>query len=161
MHRTLKAETTRPPAQALRGQQARFDQFLTEYNQERPHQALEQRPPARVYKISRRPYPKRLPEVEYPSHYEVRNVTSGGIFSWHSQMIFVSHSLEGERIGLVEFDDGLWRVYFANLEMGILDAVEVRRHRVGRVLPMSWVRKAALQTIGTFGLYRPYWSSRQ
>src|SRR5438046_1935772 len=36
MHRTLKAETTRPPARTRRGQQRRFQRFRTEYNHERP-----------------------------------------------------------------------------------------------------------------------------
>ena len=47
-HRTLKAETTKPPAATLAAQQVRFDEFLSLYNQERPHEALGQIPPARV-----------------------------------------------------------------------------------------------------------------
>lgn len=137
MHRTLKAETTRPPAKDIGPQQRRFLAFQREYNHERPHEALGQRPPARIYRPSRRVYPKRIPGVEYPSHYEVRQVSSGGTFTWHSKAVFISQSLEGERVGLVEFDDGLWRVYFASLELGILDDAQVRRSTTGRVLPMS------------------------
>ena len=36
MHKTLKQQTTRPPAATLRGQQRRFDRFRTEFNEERP-----------------------------------------------------------------------------------------------------------------------------
>lgn len=141
MHRTLKAETTRPPARDRSGQQKRFDDFRKEYNQERPHEALGQRPPARSYQVSSRPYPQRIPEVEYPGHYEVRQVASCGIFTWHSQKIFVGHSLIGERIGLREVEDGLWRVYFADVELGVLDEVQLKGRKTGRVLPMSPVWK--------------------
>jgi hypothetical protein len=137
MHRTLKAETTRPPAGESRGQQRRFDEFRKEYNEERPHEALGQRPPVRLYRSSTRPFPRTLPEIEYPSHYEVRRVCTGGVFGWHSQLVFISHSLAGQRIGLVEIQDGLWRVFFADVELGVLDEVQLKSRKTGRVLPMS------------------------
>ena len=40
MHRTLKPETTRPARSNLLQQQERFDDFVEEFNQERPHEAL-------------------------------------------------------------------------------------------------------------------------
>ncbi len=46
MHRTLKAETTRPPANTSRAQQRKFDRFRHEFNFERPHEALDQQTPA-------------------------------------------------------------------------------------------------------------------
>lgn len=137
MHRTLKAETTRPPASGHRRQQDRFESFKKEYNFVRPHEALGQEPPARIYRPSVRSYPTRILEVEYPSHYEVRKVGSGGLFGWHQQPVFITHSLVGERIGLVEVEDGLWKVYFAGLELGVLDQLELRTRKIGRVLPMS------------------------
>lgn len=136
MHRTLKAETTRPPAPQSRSQQRRFDAFLREYNQERPHEALGQQPPARLYRASIRPFPKVLPEPEYPSHYETRKVCRGE-FTWHSRSVFVGQSLDGERIGLVEIDDGLWRVYFASMELGVLCYMDRKGRWNDRVLPMS------------------------
>lgn len=136
MHRTLKAETTRPPAVQSRGQQKLFDVFRKEYNDERPHEALGQRPPARIYQTSRRPYPERIPEIEYPGHYEIRKVGSGGIFTWRCQPVFIGYALIGEHIGLTEIQDGLWRVYFANLELGSLNEVQLRSRKTGKVLPM-------------------------
>ena len=44
MHRTLKADTTRPPAPNLAAQQQRFARFRRRYNQDRPHEALGQQP---------------------------------------------------------------------------------------------------------------------
>ena len=53
MHRTLKAETTRPPRGNLEAQQARFNEFRREYNEDRPHEGLGQETPASVYRSSR------------------------------------------------------------------------------------------------------------
>ena len=78
LHRTLKAETTRPPASTCGAQQARFTRWRQLYNEERPHEALQQRPPATVYEVSPRPFPTRLHAPEYPGHYEVRRVSRNG-----------------------------------------------------------------------------------
>ncbi len=56
MHLTLKKEATKPASKNLLQQQGRFDHFMEQYNQERPHQALAMRYPAEVYKRSSRPY---------------------------------------------------------------------------------------------------------
>jgi len=55
MHRTLKAATARPPQSHLGTQQRAFDRFRVIYNEERPHQFLEGRTPASVYRPSPRP----------------------------------------------------------------------------------------------------------
>lgn len=46
MHLTLKRETTRPPGMNSLQQQARFDDFVLEFNTERPHEGLEMKRPA-------------------------------------------------------------------------------------------------------------------
>jgi len=56
MHRTLKAETTRPPGMNTLQQQARFDAFLREFNEERPHEAIGMQVPAQRYTPSARTY---------------------------------------------------------------------------------------------------------
>ena len=72
MHKTLKQQTTRPPAKTMRGQQGRFDHFREEFNQVRPHEALDQETPASRYAPSSREFPTKLPPIEYPAHYEKR-----------------------------------------------------------------------------------------
>ena len=69
--------------------------------------------------------------------YEVRKVVSGGFFTWRCQPVFVGFPLIGERIGLSEIEDGLWRVYFADVELGVLDEVQLKGRKTGKVLPMS------------------------
>ena len=77
MHLTLKQEATKPAAKNFLQQQGRFDQFLTTFNQERPHEALNMRYPAEVYTASPRPY-SGLPEIEYPFHDRTITVTCCG-----------------------------------------------------------------------------------
>lgn len=121
MHRTLKRETTRPPAASLRGQQLRFNRFREEFNNERPHEALDQETPASVYKRSNREYPERTPRVEYPEHFEKRLVSRNGGFRWASDRVPITQTLEGEYVGLEEVDDGRWDVYFGHVRLGQMD----------------------------------------
>ena len=118
MHRTLKAETTRPPAFSRRGQQRKFELFRQTYNHERPHEALGQQPPARRWHPSPREYPPSLPKAEYPGHHLVRLVGSAGTIGFHGHQVFLSRALEDEYVGLEEATDGVWSIYFYNLLLG-------------------------------------------
>ena len=143
MHRTLKAETTRPPAGDLRAQQRRFNEFRELYNKERPHEALGQQPPATLYVPSERAYPRKLPPLEYPAHFERRLVSTNGGLRWNRKWVGVSHLLAGEYVGLEEIDHDLWTVYFGPLELGRLNVPRLQiEDTFGRTnrknpLPMS------------------------
>ena len=120
-HAVLKADTARPPAANLRAQQRRFDRFRVEYNEVRPHEALNQEPPASHYVPSRRVLPTRLPPLEYPGHLEVRRVSHGGCISWRGEQPFLSETLAGEWVALEEVDDGVWTLYFATVALARFD----------------------------------------
>ena len=66
MHRTLKEDTTKPPAASLRAQQSRFDNFRYVFNNERPHEGLNNQVPASLYIPSAIRLPRKLPEFTYP-----------------------------------------------------------------------------------------------
>jgi putative transposase len=120
MHRTLKAETTRPPGANLRAQQQKFNHFREEFNHERPHEALDMRTPAACYEPSPRQMPNKLPPHEYPDRFEVRYVSANGGIRWNSQWVNVSITCAGDYVGLEEIDDGVWNVYFGPLKLGRL-----------------------------------------
>jgi transposase InsO family protein len=120
-HRVLKRETAWPPAATLRAQQQRFRRFCTEYNDERPHEALGDQPPASVYTASRRPLPVRLPPIEYPGHCEIRRVSSCGTVSWTSHPLYLSTVLAGHDVAFEEIDDAIWRVMFASIILARFD----------------------------------------
>jgi putative transposase len=126
MHRTLKAETARPPAGNLSAQQRRFNTFRTEYNEERPHEALGQVTPASVYRPSTRLFPEHVPPIEYPGHFEVRRVSRNGGIRWNSRWVNMSHVLGGEYVGLEEVDNDLWNVYFGPLWLGRFHEKELK-----------------------------------
>ena len=121
MHRTLKAEATRPPSANLQAQQVRFNRFRQEYNHDRPHEALDQETPASQYRPSMRPLPRQLPPLDYPGHFEVRLVSRNSGIRWKKRWVCVTHTLAGEYVGLEEVGDELWDVYFGPLKLGRMD----------------------------------------
>lgn len=121
MHRTLKAETTRPPAADLARQQRAFTAFRHEYNEERPHAALGGDPPAARYIASPRAYPATLPVLEYPGHFVVKRVTHAGTIRFRHKLLFLANALKEHRIGLEESDDGIWSLYFGLVLLGKID----------------------------------------
>ncbi len=118
MHRTLKAEATRPPSANLQAQQVRFHRFRHEYNDDRPHEALDQETPASQYRPSERALPRRLAPLDSPGHVDVRLVSRNSGIRWQTHWVCVTHTLAGEYVGLEEVGDGLWDVYFGPLKLG-------------------------------------------
>ena len=131
MHGTLKRQTASPPARTLRAQQLRFDDFVREYNQERPHEGLPQMAtPASAYAASARAYPERLAEVEYPAGYERRYVDDSGKFAWDGVKVFLGKALGEQVVGLSPVGEEprpgpgrprYWAVRFGPAELGVLD----------------------------------------
>lgn len=117
MHRTLKQDATQPPEANEKAQQYRFDGFQREFNYVRPHQALGQERPASRVMQYRRPYPNRMPSVEYPSSFEVRKVRENGHIKWQGQELLVSEVLRHEPVGLVRVEDERWRLYFGAVHL--------------------------------------------
>jgi hypothetical protein len=126
-HRVLKAETTRPPAPNGAAQQQRFRRFCLEYNEVRPHEALQDDVPANWFTPSPRPLPTRLPPIEYSGHLEVRRVSSFGYVSWRGRMLFLTEVLGGEDVGFEEIDDGIWMLFFDTIRLARFDE---RTHRL-------------------------------
>lgn len=94
MHKTLKADATRPPSSSLTEQQLRFDRFRREYNDERPHESLGQETPASRYSPSARAFPSCLPELVYPAHFEARAVSSSGAINFRASKISIDHGFD-------------------------------------------------------------------
>jgi transposase InsO family protein len=118
MHRTLKQETAKPPANNMEQQQRRFDRFRDEYNTVRPHESLDMNTPANRYKPSERPYPKRLPEMIYPGHFKETLVNHNGCIHLNGKFYYLGYLLRGELVGLNEINDGIWETYFGPLRLG-------------------------------------------
>jgi putative transposase len=119
MHRTLKEAIK---IQRTLGRQQRvLDEFRRDYNQERPHEALGQQPPASIYEPSRRDFPSRLLAVSYPDDWLARSVRRKGEIKWRGKHLYVSKSLAGQWVGLQPLAEGLWTIHFMTQPLAILD----------------------------------------
>ena len=141
MHLTLKKEATRPPGMNSLQQQARFDAFVGEFNNERPHEALAMKMPAEAYLPSTRPY-RGLPDLTYPLHDKDVLVTACGRICMHRKKINISYVLAGQRVGIKEIDEGIWIVSFMQYDLGYIDLEQKTLQPLdnpfgARLLPMS------------------------
>ena len=141
MHLTLKTEATKPAAANVLQQQARFDEFIDRYNQERPHQALGMKVPSEVYTRSPRPY-RGLGELDYPLHDWTATVTRCGRICWNRRKINLSVVFAGHNVGVRQVSDRIWLVSFMDYDLGYFDDETCRLEPIAnpfspKVLPMS------------------------
>ncbi|TWS92560.1 integrase core domain-containing protein [Reyranella sp. CPCC 100927] len=122
-HSTLCAATLKPPAATRRAQRQRFARFQQLYNEERPHEALGQVPPAHRYRPSPRRLPQRLPAPAYAPDMMVRRVRRNGEIKWQGRLIYIGEVLAGELLGLRQDPaTGLVHVYFYARHLGAIEA---------------------------------------
>jgi len=142
IHLTLKKEATKPAAPNVLQQQAKFDDFMTCYNQERPHQALDMKYPAELYRPSLRPY-RGLGELDYPFHDRTITVTHCGRICLGKRKVNLSQAFAGQNVGIKEVSDRIWVVSFMHYDLGFFDHETCRLEPVAdpfeppKVLPMS------------------------
>ena len=111
------------------------------YNHERPHQALNMKYPAELYRPSPRVY-EGLPELEYPFHDRTITVTSCGRICIGRRKINLSYVFAGQRVGIKEVSEKIWLVSFMKYDLGFFDEefgrVECAENPFGaKVSPMS------------------------
>lgn len=147
MHRTLKAETTRPPAASAGEQQKRFDAFRQYYNEDRPHEALDQTPPAQHWHAPTRPFKHGgLDDPWYDADHQVRSVRRHGAIKWRGEFVFIGQALAGEIVGVAEIENGHHIVRFCGRDLGVID----RDHRFHRFAPPRARLRSAMETdVGT------------
>lgn len=141
MHLTLKQEATKPASPNFLRQQARFDEFIERYNQERPHQALGMRVPGDLYARSPRLYGT-LPDLAYPFHDWSATVTTCGRICYKGRKVNLSQVFAGQQVGVKQMSDEIWLVTFMDYDLGYFDADTCRLEPIEnpfgpRVLPMS------------------------
>lgn len=129
MHLTLKQETTKPAGQNFLQQQAKFDDFIAEYNTERPHQALAMQYPAERYTASSTPY-RACRSSTIPS------------ICFNRRKINLSQVFAGQKVGIKQVTERIWLVTFMDYDLGYFDDTECRMEPIEnpfgpKVLPMS------------------------
>lgn len=141
MHLTLKKETTKPAGANFLQQQARFDDFVEEFNTERPHQALDMACPSERYSSSPRPY-RGLPTLDYPFHDKAVTVTTCGRICYNRKKINLSQVFAGQTVGIKQVDNRIWLVSFRDYDLGYFDEETCRLEPLEnpfgpKALPMS------------------------
>jgi putative transposase len=140
MHLTFKKEATKPAGANVLQKQARFDDFIAQYNRERPHQALGMKARADVYARSPRVY-RGLDELTYPVHDQTVAVTQCGRICFKARKVNLSHVFAGQNVGVTQVGDRIWLVTFMHYDLGYFDDESCRLEPIDnpfgpKVLPM-------------------------
>jgi len=127
MHRDLKAACAKPAAYDLKAQQRRLNHFVKQYNNIRPHEALDMKTPADIHDFSSRPFPEKIPDYQYDSKHKILKVTMSGAIRWKSYYwVYVSAALKGKYVAIEDIGNGVWKVFYRNVFLGFFDQRNLR-----------------------------------
>lgn len=118
MHRTLKQALGSEPAANMQELQLRLNAFVKHYNEQRPHESLNQQAPCKHYQPSRRKWPKQLPQLQYPPHWESAVVSVNGLIYWRGLRIYIGYLMAGQQVGLHEVAADQWDAYLGSVRIG-------------------------------------------
>jgi transposase InsO family protein len=140
MHLDMKKELEGKISGSLEMHQKVFDVWREEFNNERPHEALEGKTPASVYRKSDRPY-EDFDELRYSKGFYSRRVNDRGYFHYNGRRIFAGNAFNGMVIGLEDRGPEGLRLYLEKFFIGVIDPVTCvltsRSAKANEVLPMS------------------------
>ena len=131
----------------LRVHQKVFEKWRKEFNEERPHEALEMKTPKSKYLNSSIEYDPDFVEFEYPGNYKNRFVNNRGYINYKGKQYFLGNPFNGYNIGIYVDKTGQLNVWFGTGLLGHFD-METRllvpekndtfkKRRTRKVLPMS------------------------
>jgi hypothetical protein len=84
--------------------QSWLDHFRNEYNNQRPHEALEMKTPASVWHKSQRPYQPNPAAWVYPVDAELHHLTANGVLHLERKRWPNSRTLGGEQVQLMRIE---------------------------------------------------------
>ena len=120
LHLTLLKDAATPPSRTLREQMERFRSYQRLYNEERPHQALNNDTPTEHFASSPRRWDGVLRSPDYGAEHSVRRVRHNGEIRWGGNTIYINQALVGEPIGLLERPDGSFIASFGPVVLGLI-----------------------------------------
>ena len=148
-HGCYQREVVAAGAADRRAMQRRSTRWLTFYNEQRPHEALGQRPPAQVYRPGTRAYAEVLAPLPYPRRWEVRRVRNRGHIHWRGRLRFIGRAFVGQTVGVKGAGPRQWEVYLGRQLIGQLHADDP-----GGLRPARWLRQSPLKVSPMCGLLR-------
>jgi hypothetical protein len=99
MHRDMMTELEGQIDGNLSKHQKVFDKWRKEFNEVRPHQALEMKTPSEVYVRSQKKYLGEQVELRYGRGFKVRMVNDRGYINLRQRRIFVGNPFAGYHVG--------------------------------------------------------------
>ena len=134
MHRDLKAEAITPPSANNAAQQRRLERWRYTYNNDRPHESLDQQRPCEFYQPSLRRLNENDKPLVYPADCEVKQVSSSGFLGHEGKSYHVGEAFANKRVGLHLNAEGQTELYFANVRLGNL-----AHGSAGRFRPSAYI----------------------
>lgn len=121
MHKDLKNEVQVRFKGDFKLFQAELDLWRKEFNDIRPHEALDMKTPADVYVKSKRKYSNEDPQIDYPSDFQIRKVNQLGHIKLFNERYFITTALKGYHVGLKIIDNDQLDVFFSNYMIGTIN----------------------------------------
>jgi putative transposase len=119
MHCDMRFELEDHSETTLSAQQRACDDWTTTFNHVRPHEALGQKLPAEIYRVSARRLPTKHRVVGgYPDGCRQMTVGRQGVIRCQGWKAYVSTALAGYTVGLQSTDDGSVLVWFFHVLLG-------------------------------------------
>jgi putative transposase len=118
MHRDMSADVEAFPQRDQRSEQRAVDRWRQQFNQVRPHEALEGKTPAEVYRSA----PRRslvIARWQYPHGWMVRRPAApNGVISIRGEQLVVGKAFVGHPIGIEPLDHTNGRLWLRDIQLG-------------------------------------------
>ena len=122
MHSDVRADVQAHPAATRSEQQHVIDRWRQEFNHVRPHQALDGKTPAEVYRVTERRRALRV-AYAYPKHFFTGRVNRGGWLSFRGDKCRVGTPLADLTVGMEVIDAMRIRLWLHDLDLGVVETL--------------------------------------
>jgi transposase InsO family protein len=122
MHADVRADVQAHPTVTRDEQQRVIDRWRQEFNRVRPHQALDGKTPAEVYKVTTRRHPLES-NYSYPKHFYVRRVARCGTLYFRGDGGRLGQAFAGHHVGIEILDAMRIRVWLHEVDLGVLETL--------------------------------------
>jgi putative transposase len=122
MHSDVRADVQAHPAVTRAEQQRLIDRWRQEFNHVRPHQALDGKTPAELYKVVDRRRALRT-TYAYPAHFYTGKVNGCGNLAFRGDPCRVGEPLAGHDVGIEVIDALHFRLWLHDLDLGIVETL--------------------------------------
>lgn len=117
LHRTMNEDLALLLVKTSRPQPL-FDRFRQDFNQERPHEALNFQTPADVYRPSPKCFPTKLKDPEYKSGFVLERLGKKGELFWRGKTFYLNKVLADELVGIDIDSEPNPKIYFGPIYLG-------------------------------------------